>query len=457
VRNGDVSFWLWSTGEPRQRRPALSGDRTVDVCIVGAGYTGLWTAYYLKRADPSLDVAILEREFAGFGASGRNGGWLSGLFPGSREQLARAHGREAVTRMQHALNETVDEVITVASAENIDAQIVKGGTLRVAVTPAQVARLRESVATDLAFGVGDVKLLSRDELRERIDVPAATIAAYSPHCARIHPAVLVRGLAEAVERLDVAIFEGTAVTALQPREAVSDAGLVKARAVIRATEGFTAGLSDEGRTWLPMNSSMIVTEPLPDEIWSSIGWNGCETLGDSAHVYTYSQRTADGRVAIGGRGIPYRFRSATDDRGRTHDSTVELLRQALHRMLPQTRGCRIEHAWCGVLAVPRDWCAGVTFDPTTGLGWAGGYVGHGVGPSNLAGRTLADLVLGRSTELTRMPWVGHRSRSWEPEPFRWLGVRGLYKAYGWADGLETRGGEHTSALAALADRVTGKP
>lgn len=457
MRNGDVSFWLWSTGEPRKRRPALTRDRTADVCIVGAGYTGLWTAYYLKRADASLDVVVLEREFAGFGASGRNGGWLSGLFPGSRELLARAHGREAVIAMQRALNETVDEVIAVAKAERIEAQIVKGGTLRIAVTPAQVARLRESVASDIAFGSADVKLLSREELKERIDMPAARLAAFTPHCARTHPALLVRGLAGSVERLGVSIFESTSVSAIRPGEAVTDDGVVKARAVIRATEGFTAGLGGERRTWLPMNSSMIVTQPLSADTWSTIGWNGCETLGDSAHVYTYAQRTADGRIAIGGRGVPYRFASGTDDRGRTHDSTVESLRGALYKMLPQTAGCRIEHAWCGVLAVPRDWCAAVAFDRASGLGSAGGYVGHGVGPSNLAGRTLADLILGRSTALTRMPWVGRRSRSWEPEPLRWLGVRGLYKAYGWADRLEARGGERTSAIASLADRITGKP
>ena len=457
MRNGEVSFWLQSLGEPRSRRPALTRDRTADVCIIGAGYTGLWTAYYLKRADPSLDVVVLEREFAGFGASGRNGGWLSGLFPGSRELLARAHGREAVVGMQRELNATVDEVIAVAKAEGIDAQIVKGGTLRIAITPAQEARLRDAVAADAAFGVAEVKLLTAKELKRRIDVPSASLGAFTPHCGRIQPALLVRGLARAVERLGATIYEESAVTAIRPGEASTPSGSVRARVVLRATEGFTADLAGERRTWLPMNSSMIVTEPLSAEAWSGIGWEGCETLGDSAHVYMYAQRTADGRIAIGGRGVPYRFGSATDDRGRTQASTIETLRRTLYHLLPQTRGCRIEHAWCGVLAVPRDWCAGVGFDAATGLGWAGGYVGHGVGSANLAGRTLADLVLLRDTGLTRLPWVGHRSRGWEPEPLRWLGVRGLYRAYGWADRLEARGGKRTSWLASLADRITGKP
>ena len=206
-----------------------------------------------------------------------------------------------------------------------------------------------------------------------------------------------------------------------------------------------------------MNSSMIVTEPLPASTWAAIGWKRCETLGDSAHVYMYAQRTADGRIAIGGRGVPYLFGSLTDDRGRTQPSTVESLRRTLGRLLPQTAGCRIDHAWSGVLAVPRDSCAEVGFDAPSGLGWAGGYVCHGVGSSNLAGRTLADLVLRRDSALTRLPWVGHRSRAWEPEPLRWLGVRGLYRAYGWADRLEERGGARTSLVASMADRITGKP
>lgn len=455
--NGYVSHWYAQLGELPQTRAALPGTRGADVCIVGAGLTGLWTAYYLRRADPSLRITVLEAEFAGFGASGRNGGWLSGLLPGSRERLAALYGRAPVLGLQAAMNAAVDEVIEVDEREGLDAGLVKGGTMRVALTPAQARRLTRSVADDHAWGVPEARLLSRAEAEGRLRVAGMRAAMWTPHCARLQPAVLVRGLADTVERMGVTIYENSPVRRIEPGRAVTRHGLLRAPVILRATEGFTPSLEGHRRTWLPMNSSMVVTEPLPAPTWDRIGWQGGETLGDSSHGHMYAQRTADDRIAIGGRGVPYRFGSRTDDHGRTHERTVRSLREVLTRMLPQTRGVRIDHAWCGVLAVPRDWCATVGFDTATGLGWAGGYVGHGVTSTNLAGRTLRDLVLGRETELTGLAWVGHRPPGWEPEPLRWLGVHGLYQAYRLADRHEALGLRRTSPIATAANLITRQP
>lgn len=452
--NAPVSHWY---PQAPDLRPALPGDRDADVCIVGAGYTGLWTAYYLKQLDPALRITVLEARFAGFGASGRNGGWLSGLPPGNREVLAAKHGRDAVVAWQRALNDAVDEVIAVAAREGIDADIVKGGNLEVARTPAQARRLRAEVDEEHRWGVADMRLLTAAEATARIAVDRTVLGAFTPHCARVQPAKLVRGLADAVQRLGVGIYEQTPVTAIEPGRARSAHGVVRAPVVLRATEGFTARMAGLRRRWLPMNSAMIATEPLPAETWQRIGWAGCETLGDLAHGFFYAQRTADGRIALGGRAVPYRYASRTDRDGALGQATVEYLTGVLTAALPQTRGVPIARGWCGVLAVPRDWTATVCFDPASGLGEAGGYVGHGVTAANLAGRTLADLVLKRSTALTALPWVGHRSRSWEPEPLRWLGVRGLYTAYKLADRHEAGGRATTSPIAALADRITGRP
>ena len=452
--NAPVSHWY---PQAPDLRPALPGDRDADVCVVGAGYTGLWTAYYLKQLDPALRITVLEARFAGFGASGRNGGWLSGLPPGNREVLAAEHGRDAVLAWQRALNDAVDEVIAVAAREGIDADIVKGGNLEVARTPAQARRLRAEVDEEHRWGVADMRLLTAAEATARIAVDRTVLGAFTPHCARVQPAKLVRGLADTVQRLGVVIYEQTPVAAIEPGRARTAHGVVRAPVVLRATEGFTARIAGLRRRWLPMNSAMIATEPLPDRTWEAIGWAGCETLGDLAHGFFYAQRTADGRIALGGRAVPYRYASRTDRDGALGQATVEHLTGVLNAALPQTRGVPIARGWCGVLAVPRDWTATVRFDPATGLGEAGGYVGHGVTAANLAGRTLADLVLKRSTALTALPWVGHRSRSWEPEPLRWLGVRGLYTAYKLADRHEAGGRATTSPIAALADLITGRP
>jgi glycine/D-amino acid oxidase-like deaminating enzyme len=452
--NGRISHWYDAIPEPRA---ALPGDRDADVCVVGAGLTGLWTAYYLKRADPGLRIVVCEAEFAGFGASGRNGGWLSGLVPAARERMARTHGRTPVLAWQHAMNTAVDEVIEVAAREGIDAHIVKGGTLRVARTPAQADRLRHKVEADHGWGIPEVELLAPAEAAAHIRVDGTVAAAYTPHCARVQPALLVRGLADAVERMGVTVYEKTPVTRIEPGRAVTAHGVVTAPLVLRATEGFTQTLAGHRRTWLPMNSSMIVTEPLPARVWDEIGWAGRATLGDTAHGHMYAQRTRDDRIAIGGRGVPYRYGSRTDDDGRVDARTVAELRATLRAMLPATRGTAIAHGWCGVLAVPRDWSATVGMDHATGLGWAGGYVGHGVTSTNLAARTLADLALRRATPLTRLPWVDHRPGAWEPEPLRWLGVRGLYVAYRLADRHEAGGRRRTSPLATAADLVARRP
>ena len=454
VKNGGVSHWYSRLPDPRA---ALPGDRDADVCIVGAGYTGLWTAYYLKRADPALRITVLEARFAGFGASGRNGGWLAGLAPGSRALLAKRHGRDSVITWQRMLNETVDEVIDVTRSEGIDADIVKGGNLEVARTGAQGLRLRAEVDEDRRWGVNDVEILSGSEAAQRVRVDQLVLGSFNPHCARVQPAKLVRGLADVCQRLGVTIYEQTPVTTISPGRAETPLGVVRAPIVLRATEGFTARMRGLRRRWLPMNSAMIATDPIPESLWRTIGWEGRETLGDLAHGFFYAQRTADDRIAIGGRAVPYRYASRIDRDGAVGQATIDYLTAVLNTVLPQTRGVPIAHGWCGVLAVPRDWTAGVGLDRATGLGEAGGYVGHGVAATNLAGRTLADLVLGRSTALTALPWVDHRSRAWEPEPLRWIGVQGLYSAYKLADRHEAGGRSTTSPIAAIADRITGRP
>jgi glycine/D-amino acid oxidase-like deaminating enzyme len=457
MRTGELGFWWRSLGgQPSARKP-LPGPLEADVAIVGAGYTGLWSAYYLARADPSLKIVVLEAEQAGFGASGRNGGWVSGFFSGPRRAYAKRSGERAYATLQQRMFDTVGEIETVLARHSIEADLHRGGLLSVALGPALLQRLKGELAAARAAGLGeqDLRLLGRDELDERVRVAGALGASFSPHVARVHPAKLLSGLASTVEGLGVEIFERSPVSAIEPRRALTARGTVSARWIIQATEGYTAGLRGQRRALVPMNSSMVITEPLAAELWQEIGWRGAEVMGDEAHVYVYLQRTADGRIAIGGRGVPYRFGSATDGRGETAAATVASLKAKLTAMFPATGAVALDHAWSGVLGVPRDWCVSLAADPATGLARAGGYVGEGVAAANLAARTLRDLILGQPTELTTLPWVDRRPRRWEPEPLRWASIHSVYSLYRRADAAEHRSGR-PSRLGGLVDALSGR-
>lgn len=461
TRNPDgVSFWLADAlgkdSGPSADRPPLSGPHEADVCIVGAGFTGLWTAYYLALAAPSLRIVLVEAEHVGFGASGRNGGWLTGALAGHPGRYAARNGDAGVLSLQKEMDTTVDRVARVCQTEGIDAELRKGGSLRVARNPAQVTRLRASIPAAQRWGV-ELEWLDAEQTRARVDVSGAQGATFSPHCASVHPGRLVLGLAAAVEARGVTVYEHSPAIRVKARHVTTTGGHVSARHVVLATEAYTAALPGLRRRLLPMNSSMIVTEPLPDDVLGQIGLRAGETLGDAAHVCIYAQRTRDGRIALGGRGIPYRYGSTYDASGRPDPSTVAGLRRTLGELFPALRDVRLAAAWSGVLGVARDWCASVGMDSTTGIAWAGGYTGHGVATANLAGRTLTDLIRDRETALTELPWVGRVSPGWEPEPLRWLGVRGLYATYRLADRLEARHGAGPSPLARMADRVTRKP
>jgi|KBSMisStaDraftv2_1062788.scaffolds.fasta_scaffold104936_1 glycine/D-amino acid oxidase-like deaminating enzyme len=442
-----LSFWHDTVPGSLEPRDPLQGDRDADVAIAGAGFTGLWTAYYIKKARPELRVVVCEREIAGFGASGRNGGWCSALFPASLSKLDRMGGRDAAIAMYRAMQQTVDEVGAAAAAEGIDCHWAKGGTVQLARSAVQLERARAEIAEAREFGFGpeDLDLLDRDAATAIAAADGVLGGVYTPHCAAIHPSRLARGLAEAVRRHGVALHESTPVTRIEPGALVTAAGTVRARHVIRATEGYTPQLPGEHRTVMPVYSLMIATEPLPDAVWEHIGLAARPTFGDLRHMIIYGQRTADGRFAFGGRGAPYHLGSSIRPAYDRVPAVHAALRRTLAELFPVLADFKVTHAWGGPLGIPRDWCASVGLDPATGLGWAGGYVGDGVATTNLAGRTLADLVLGQDTPLTRLPWVGHRSPRWETEPLRWLGANAGLQLMSFADRQESRTGRPSRA------------
>jgi glycine/D-amino acid oxidase-like deaminating enzyme len=340
----------------------------------------------------------------------------------------------------------VDDLGTAARDEGIDCAFHKGGSLTLATTAPQEARVRAWVEEEQAWGFtdDDLRWLDADEAAKRIAAAGVRGAAFTPHCARIHPARLVRGLAAAVERRGAVVHEGTPVTRIEPGRALTAAGAVRAPVVVRATEGYTPELDGARRAMVPLHSLMIATEPLPDEVWDRIGWSDAETLTDGRRLIIYAQRTADGRIAFGGRGAPYRFGSRPGGGAERSPRVWAALEATTRALLPGVGDAAVTHRWGGALGVPRDWYSSVGIDRTSGLAWGGGYVGDGVTTSYLAGRTLADLILERTTALTQLPWVGHRSPPWEPEPLRWLGINAGLRLTASADRHEARTGR-TSA------------
>ena len=444
-----LSLWLDNQPGSLEPRPPLTGDTQVDVAIVGGGYTGLWTAYYLLRLDPSLRIVVIEKEIVGFGASGRNGGWCVGELAAGPDRHEQVAGNDAARRFHHELFDSVDEVGRVSDVEGIDCHYAKGGTIYVARNAAQLTRQREEVELhQQSYGLtdDDVHMLDADAARSHLNATGVLGGLFLAHTAALHPARLVRGLGEAVERLGGTIAEQTTATAIEPGKVVTDRGTVQADVVVRTLEGYTATLDGHSRTLSPLYSLMVATEPLDDDVWEEIGLSERQTFADGRHLVIYGQRTADGRIAFGGRGAPYGYASKIDpsieQRSRIHDRIIE----ALVALLPVLDGIAITHRWGGVLGVPRDWFPSVGFDRSSGLAWGGGYVGEGVAASNLAGRTLADLITGTDSPRVDLPWVGHRSRNWEPEPLRWLAINGALGVMGVADRTEDRTGRD-SALA----------
>jgi glycine/D-amino acid oxidase-like deaminating enzyme len=456
-RNGELGFWVAQLADSRPSFPRFTGQDSVDVAIVGGGYTGLWAAYFAKKLEPSLSVAVFEAEQVGYGASGRNGGWLSAMPPGNRAAFARVGGGLAASRaLQQEFVAGVDSVLDILQAEGIDADQHKGGALVAAHTRAGLGRLVARRDADLKYGLTDdeVHLLDRDEFQSTINISTVHGGLFYKHCARIHPAKLVYGLADTLTSMGVRIYEGSRVDRVGGRTLTLAGGRVTAARTFICTEGYSGQLLGS-RTLIPVNSSMIVTKPLTEEAWQEIGWDGPQCLNDSAHTFIYAQRTSDGRIAMGGRGVPYRFGSGTGGAGATARSTIDLISHKLSTFFPGIP-FEVDHAWSGVLGVTRDWNGGVLWDPASGIGSSTGYAGHGVTAAYVGGRTLAELAFERETERTTLPWVGYRARKWEPEPVRWLGVHAMYRLFGVADRWEERRNSgKTSLLARFGSRLAG--
>lgn len=428
------SFWLETCGDDLTPRPRLQTSTEVDVAILGGGYTGLWTAYYLLRANPRLKVSVLEKEIVGYGASGRNGGWCSSKFPVTPAMLEHRYGVHAARSLMLAMRGAVEEVARVCEEEEIDAHFHKGGVLTLARTEAHVPTLGSTFAAYERLGLSSwVRLLSRAEAAERVRVTQLRGGLFQSENASIHPGRLVRGLARAVEKRGGKIYEQTEILDYQggsiPR-VLTEAAEVRARmAIVLAGESYLSRLVKLHRSVLPVYSLIALTEPLSAEQWQQIGWQGRESLASCNYTVDYLTRTADGRILFGSRGAPYTLGSKISDEQDRHAETHARIEKLTREWFPMLQQIKFTHAWGGPVGMPRDWMPMTHFSRRWKTATARGYTGQGVSTTNLTGRILAELVSGCRTELSQLPIAQRQSPQWEHEPLRWLAVRYMQNAF----------------------------
>ncbi|MDC7123511.1 FAD-binding oxidoreductase [Cellulomonas fimi] len=409
------SLWLdqLRADDPTALHPLepLDGDDRADVVVVGAGLAGLWTAYYLLEADPSLDVLVVEADVAGAGATGHGSGWCSADLGVPGEELIRRHGLAGARALRAALRDAVVEVGGAAAAEQVDCGFAYGGSVLLARTPSDVQRVAEhvQVAADLE---DDVHLLAADEVAEHVRAAGVLAGAYSPDCARVQPAALAHGLRDVVRSRGGRVVERTRALRVSPRAVATDRGTVRTRWTVVATGAGPALSSGDHRAVVPRHAVAVATAPLTPEQWEAVGLPRAQTFADDAgHVR--GERTADDRLVVLSTAEPS-WPAPDEDRaaGRLRDTLLDLF--------PVLDGTPLTHRWRATVGATRDGHPSVGLD-TDGIGWVRGLGLDGAAAANLAGRTLADLVTGAGGPLVRLPWVGHRSPAWPLAPVRVLG------------------------------------
>jgi len=419
------SLWLDLVEESLDPLPSLEDELQADVVIVGAGFAGLWSAYFLKQKAPDVNVVIVEKEIAGFGASGRNGGacsaWWEDIFPWLKDPRTR----EAAVRFQRRLIETVSRIGDIAEAEGIDCHFSHEGLIVTAANEREVAQFSKAVhvLSKYGFAADDHRLLDEAATRSRIEVQGACSSFFTPHTAAVQPALLARGLAKVLRAKGVRLYERSPVRAVKPRQVVTLRGSVRAETVLMAPGAFVSELAGFRRQLAPIHSQMIATAPLDKTLQEAIGLKRPRSFAMTGGGY--GQLTADGRIAFGARGIYYfgsriRKRFGVDARDSKHIWTLLL------SYFPALEGVPMTHAWGGPMGISRDERPFVFLDTSRQFGWVGGNGPAGVAQSCMAGDAMADLVLGLDTPRVNDPWViDSMPRVWEPEPLRWLGINGV--------------------------------
>ncbi len=421
------SWWLreaLATEEPRPC-PPLTSNVDADVVIVGGGFTGMWTAYFLTEAKPDLGVVVLEQDICGGGPSGRNGGFASGWWD-ELDGLVTLYGAEGAVKACRAVSSSINAIGGFCERNGIDAWYRRGGYMYAITAEAHEALCREMV--ELAREVGapeELHALTPAEVQARCASPAFHAGAFMRDGASVQPARLARGMRRVLLDRGVTIHEGTTVSRLEGTTAITANGSVRARHAVLAVNAWSTAWPRLNSRVVAWSSYIVLTAPAPDLI-RDIGWTGGELITDFRTSLRYFRTTDDGRIAFGGGGG--RARRTIDD-AFTHDErAVRETAQGFRLMFPSFADVPLEDAWGGPIDVSP------THLPTFGrvgganVYYANGYTGNGVAPSHLAGQVLADLITGADTENVRLPMVNARPKAFPPEPFRSLGANAVRRA-----------------------------
>lgn len=433
-RAADGSWWLEEAlALPRfagPQAPALQGDTSADVVIMGGGYTGMWTAWFLTEREPGIDVVLLEQGICGGGPSGRNGGFVHGWWE-QLPYLAERYGAERGVETARAADEVVGGIGEWCERHGVDAWYEPRGFLRVNAFPRQPNDWDGQVADLQRLGVGEELVpWSADEVQRTCASPTFGDGLFMRSAASVQPARLARGLRRVLLERGVRIHEGSRVRSLRRGSALelrTDRGRVTADQAVLGLNAWAAGWPGFRMRLLAWGSYMVITEPIPDRL-AELGWTGGELLSDSRFTISYFRTTRDGRIAFGA-GVGAAGFDGRIDRTFTHDRhAVERVAANFRRLLPMLAEVRFEDSWGGPIDIGAERFPEIGSREGGRVHYAHGFAGNGTGPSRLAGRVLAALVDGGVDPLARLAPVGHRQRIFPPEPMRYVGARLIREA-----------------------------
>jgi glycine/D-amino acid oxidase-like deaminating enzyme len=433
------SFWMESLGAYRGR-PPLDGSTRADVLIIGAGFTGLSTAIHLKEKRPSLKVLVLESDVVGFGASGRNGGFSMRLFGITMELTAMRYGREKTKEADRYMVKAVDHLERMVQKYRIECDYVRHGMMTVAANPRQLKHLEKEMRLAEELGIKGLRWLTAEEARALVDSPTYLGARFDEHCALVHPVKLVRGLADAAERLGVDIRERTRVLDIRPdkSEVRTDRGIVRADSIVIATNAFSGLFSPLRAKQLPVYTYIALTEPLPAGQLKSLGWERRIGIEDARNLLHYYRLTPDNRLLFGGSDAIYYYGGPLDrDR---NELIFARLKRAVAETFPQLQGIRFTHHWGGPISATLD-LVPVIGRIRPNVWYSVGCMGHGVSLTNYNGLTIAELLLGEESERTDFFIVGRRVTPLPPEPFRFLLAEAILRFFRYGDRKGMRAGK----------------